>query len=128
MVRVICLLSLLLRLIEQKSIVFWPRLFILLFFFPLLLGGNRKGENDQSRCQKSCLSARSLNLFSSSFLDSKTCKKNKDVKSNNLSYCKVRGAINKYSILSLQNWKINNLIEYQKYFRIDRYVNTCIEK
>ena len=36
-------------------------LFILLFFFPLLLGGKRKGEkNNQSRGQKSCLSARSF--------------------------------------------------------------------
>ena len=38
---------------------FW--LFILLFFFPLFLGGKRKGEkNNQSRCQKSCFSARSI--------------------------------------------------------------------
>ena len=35
-------------------------LFILLFFFPLFLGGKRKGEeNNQSVGQKSCLSARS---------------------------------------------------------------------
>ena len=45
---------------------FWSRflLFILLFFFPLFWGGKRKGEkNNQSRGQKTCLSARSLCLF-----------------------------------------------------------------
>ena len=42
---------------------FWSRflLFILLSFFPLFLGGKRKGENNkQSHGQKSCLSARSF--------------------------------------------------------------------
>ena len=41
---------------------FWSQflLFILLFFFPLFLGGKRKEEkNNQSRDQKSCLYARS---------------------------------------------------------------------
>jgi hypothetical protein len=41
---------------------FWSRflLFILFFLFPPFLGGKRKGEeNNQSRGQKSCLSARS---------------------------------------------------------------------
>ena len=36
-------------------------LFILLYFFTFFLGGNRKGEkNHQSRCQNSCLSAKSF--------------------------------------------------------------------
>ena len=38
-------------------------LFILIFFFPLCLGGKRKDEkNNQSRGQKVCLSARLANL------------------------------------------------------------------
>ena len=49
--------------IEQKGMTFDYDflLFILLFFFPLFLGGKRKGEkNNQSRGLKSCLSARSM--------------------------------------------------------------------
>jgi hypothetical protein len=49
--------------IKQKGMTFDSRflLLILLFFFPLFLGGKRKGEkNSHSRGQKSCLSARSF--------------------------------------------------------------------
>ena len=39
----------------------WFLLVILFYLFPLFLGGKRKGkENNQSRGQKSCLSARSI--------------------------------------------------------------------
>jgi hypothetical protein len=48
--------------IEQKGMTFdLDLLFILLFYFPLFLGGKRKEEeNNQSREQKSFLYARSL--------------------------------------------------------------------
>ena len=48
--------------IEQKGMTFNHFfLFILHFFFPLFLGGKRKGKEDNQSCgQKSCLSARSL--------------------------------------------------------------------
>ena len=48
---------------EQKGMTFDHDFcyFIIFFFFPLFLGGKRKGENNnQSRGQKSCLSARSV--------------------------------------------------------------------
>ena len=47
--------------IEQKGMTLITIFtIIILFFFPLFLGGKRKGEkNNKRRCQKSCLSDRS---------------------------------------------------------------------